>query len=256
MKRIRLPSVRVQTILPRLALALGLMGATSGCLVEETDEPEEGVIPPRVQLAFDVNCALSGCHDTSTAKAGLSLVDGESGAIIGGSSSQSELPLVELGNVDGSYLALKVLGDPSIVMDEMPQGGGGVPDDLAVIVAWIAGAEFPESGDGDGDGDITFDGDVYPILMASCSCHLSDAGVAGLSLAADSAYMNLFEVADKSALPYVTPMEVGESYLWYKITGTQAGVGEGGLMPPGSMSSLSPEQLGLIRDWIELGAPE
>jgi hypothetical protein len=67
--------------------------------------------------------------------------------IVGGASMQSELPLVTLGDLDRSYLAIKLLPDAQLPagavrqQDRMPQDGLE-PDDVEhvnAILAWIAG---------------------------------------------------------------------------------------------------------------------
>jgi hypothetical protein len=99
-----------------------------------------------VQRAFDDSCAFAGCHDAASQQAGLDLSAAAAPAIIGGAAMQSDLPLVELGNVQGSYLALKLLPNPPTGV-QMPSGiMPGV--DNAIILGWIAGAELPGGGEG------------------------------------------------------------------------------------------------------------
>lgn len=140
---------------------LTLIGATaatllaSGCAeqFEIIDEPQSSdAIPPAVQDAFDRACATSGCHDAAVAAGGLSLAGQDAAAIIDAPSLQSELPLVEFGSVERSYLAIKMLADDALPPDSSRVGTRMPPDptdeellDMALIIGWIAGAELPPS---------------------------------------------------------------------------------------------------------------
>ncbi len=144
------------------ALAVAALGLGLGACTElEKLDPDGGSgarIPDRVQTAFDVSCNIPGCHN-SAAAGGLNLTATASPDIIGGQSTQSSLPLVELGNVDGSYLAIKMLPEvPEGVLrqgERMPLGGALDSEDNAIILGWIAGAELPGGG---GEEDSTDDG--------------------------------------------------------------------------------------------------
>jgi hypothetical protein len=117
------------------------------------DPMDEENIPPTVQEAFDRACAYDGCHDAVTQAGDLSLVAQDAPAIIGAPSVQSELPMVEMGSVEGSYLAIKMLPE-----ENLPPGvervGTLMPpaptdeelEDMALIIGWIAGAELPADG--------------------------------------------------------------------------------------------------------------
>lgn len=117
--------------------------AVVGC----ADEPEPAEIPEAVQRAFDASCVADGCHDAASRAEGLSLAAGDSHRIVGKDSWQSELPLVTLGDLGQSYLAIKLLPDDQLPVgavrfeDRMPKDGPE-PDDVEpvnVILAWIAG---------------------------------------------------------------------------------------------------------------------
>lgn len=131
-----------------------LMGAAGCTQVERIDEVGAGgdrVIPTAVQQIFDANCSLAGCHDSASQAGSLVLASPQSRGIIGGQSQQSMLPLVEIGNVGGSYLAAKIVEEPAapIQGDPMPPAGPLEPLDGAVLLGWIAGAELPGGGGGD-----------------------------------------------------------------------------------------------------------
>lgn len=129
--------------------------AASGCAdqFEIIDEPSASdAVPPAVQDAFDRSCAYGGCHDAGTAAGALSLTAQDAPSIIDAPSLQSELPLVELGSVEGSYLAIKMFASGALPPDTSRVGARMPPDpsdeelvDVALIMGWIAGAELPTS---------------------------------------------------------------------------------------------------------------
>jgi len=134
--------------------AAGVLAA--GCTQVEKLEDDGGSgnagIPTEVQRAFDESCAISSCHDSAARQGGLDLSATAAPGIIGGQSSQSDLPLVELGNVQGSYLAVKMLPNPP-AGSQMPIGvppGVDNPTNIAIILGWIAGAPLPGGGGGEG----------------------------------------------------------------------------------------------------------
>ena len=108
---------------------------------------------------------------------------------------------------------------------------------------------------GDGDGDppmgLSFAGDVYPIIMANCSCHVGGAP-AGLAMPdAGTAYDNLVSVgaSQNGNLNRVEPGDPASSYMFQKVNGDAPGT-----QMPLNGQPLSPEQLMLISDWITQGA--
>jgi len=76
-------------------------------------------------MFFSPTCAVSGCHDTATAQAGLVLEAGVAyNNIVNVSSTERpSLLRVEPGNSDQSYLAKKLRGDNDISGERMPFGG-------------------------------------------------------------------------------------------------------------------------------------
>ena len=130
--------------------------AAPACADDGGRAPAE--IPEAVQRAFDASCVADGCHDAGSRAEGLSLEAGDSARIVGGASAQSELPLVTLGDLGRSYLAIKLLPDAQLPagvvrqQDRMPQDGIE-PDDVEhvnTILAWVAG--YGPSGSEDGEG--------------------------------------------------------------------------------------------------------
>lgn len=106
----------------------------------------------------------------------------------------------------------------------------------------------------------SFTTDVWPILMATCSCHtgMTPGPPTGLTLGSDpaGAYAALVNAPSSVAnLDEVEPGDSNKSYLYHKLAGTQASVGGGGTqMPPGGM--LSAADLATVKDWIDGGALE
>ncbi|MCH9687695.1 MAG: hypothetical protein K0V04_40065 [Deltaproteobacteria bacterium] len=192
--------------------ALGLALGTTACNeLERIDQGDDGgvQIPDEVQRAFESSCNMAGCHDASAA-GGLELTATAAPGIIGAPSEGSPLPLVELGNVQGSYLAVKILAEAPAGTTRtgarMPLGGNfddtQTAIDSAIILGWIAGAQLPGGGgggettDGGSSGgdevvsceldvlapgatnafDIGMDAgqippDIGTVLIANCGCH-------------------------------------------------------------------------------------
>ena len=97
-----------------------------------------------IQPIFNSNCAFSGCHDSFTSAAGMSLEADESyDNIVGVPSTQTALNRIEPGVPEESYLYLKVTGDYLDVpggenTGQMPLNGTPLSDrDLMDIEQWI-----------------------------------------------------------------------------------------------------------------------
>jgi hypothetical protein len=141
---------RIATIASIAPLGLVLAGCSQ--LEKVDDDSGSARIPTAVQRAFDESCAIGACHDSASRQAGLDLSATASPGIIGGMSTQSTLPLVELGDVQGSYLALKLLPNPPTGTPMPPVDVPGVDDEtnVAIILGWIAGAQLPGGGGSEG----------------------------------------------------------------------------------------------------------
>ncbi|NVB36907.1 hypothetical protein G6O69_03635 [Pseudenhygromyxa sp. WMMC2535] len=259
-----------------LLLPASLAMATVACGLEPIgDGGDEDPIPAAVQLAFDESCAgASGCH--GEAPGSISLLSGDSAAILD-LSGATGTPLVVFGDVEGSYLAQKILASPEITGQPMPLSPQSDNDEVnkAVIVGWIAGVEFDSesSGDTGTEGEDSSDtgasdcyiesapemaafSDVWPVLEARCAtagCHAST-----FPTMADeaSAYANIVGIDSLVvAMPLVDPDTPDNSYLWHKLAGTHALVGgSGSPMPLGG--SLCVSELQTIYNWILGGALE
>lgn len=258
---------------------LSLLPSAACNQLEAIDETEGGGggggIPPAVRQAFTESCGKGGCHNDggiAPVLAGPKLDD-----ILTGQSSSG--PLVTLGDTANSYLAVKMLPDSVLSALGITRNGLRMPldGDFAnpnnqIILAWIAGAEFPADGGGttgdgttggDTDGGSTGDpsaptfANVQKIFNASCGCHLIPASGANgnLSLVEGSAYANIVDVKSPTvAIDLVEPGDPTNSYLLRKVDGTFADVpgGAGTMMPPTAM--IAADDLMLLEEWIAAGA--
>ena len=127
-----------------------LLFLVTGC--EQVEKLEGGgqanagsLVPTAVQLRLTESCAVPGCHVTGSIAPDLSEAGGGAWVTQSGAGG----PLVTFGDVDNSYLVEKMFPSPT-VGSQMPLAPGVLdPEDLALIVGWIAGVDFPE-GDTDG----------------------------------------------------------------------------------------------------------
>lgn len=149
-----------------------------------------------------------------------------------------------------------------------------------VIMAWVAACDTgASSGDTDttsgdtdttsGDTDVTTDvtfADVQTQAFASCgsgfgpaTCHGSAPYQGDLDLMSANAYDDLVNVQSLVGGLRVKPGSPDESLLWLKLTNTLPDDGSlGEPMPRGEAiqwSSISQEDLDLVRAWILAGAP-
>lgn len=250
-----------------LALAGGLLG---GCGVEVLDASGTSDVPEVVAEALDRSCAVSGCHDATDPAEGLALTGAALESLLGAKSSQRpDLDLVRIGDIAGSYLALKML--PSDVVagygesiasgtSQMPLSGSTTQsqEDVALVLGWIGGAPLPPptSDDGPMPTGESFEEDILPILQVGCGCHQVGDGAGGLRYTVDDAYDVLVgQPSTIAGLDYVVPDDPDSSYLLAKAEGRHLELGgDGERMPPAPLSALDADQLGLIRTWISLGA--
>lgn len=104
--------------------------------------------------------------------------------------------------------------------------------------------------------DVSFAADIVPLLKSRCvMCHLPGAEQAGLALHPKGGYANLIGVkSTQSPLVRVAPGKPDDSYLYRKLTGTQAQVGGSGERMPFGDATLTAEEIERVRRWIEGGA--
>ena len=113
------------------------------------------------------------------------------------------------------------------------------------------------------DGVITFSNEVWSILNPNCSCHTSGPGdgtpgvVGNPFLGTDptNAYGVLVnQPSSVDGYVYIEPGSSANSYFYLKLTDAFLDVGGSGTpMPLGA--PLSNEDIALIGDWIDAGAP-
>lgn len=105
-------------------------------------------------------------------------------------------------------------------------------------------------------GGLSFETDVWdPIFSPSCSCHQNGAS-GGYSMGTDAAaaYASMVGVpAGNAPLSYVEAGSADASYIYHKVNNThiEAG-GAGSRMPLGGQ--LTPDQIAVVKDWIDGGA--
>src|SRR5690606_6831382 len=122
--------MHTRELLTLVAITIGLSSSSLGCGLEEIEGGEGGEeIPPAVQEAFNESCATSSaCHSSGSTVVILSAP--ESAAILTANSTSGGGPLVSFGDVEGSYIAQKILGGSSILGAQMPPAPQSPDDDV------------------------------------------------------------------------------------------------------------------------------
>jgi len=102
---------------------------------------------------------------------------------------------------------------------------------------------------------VSFEKDVVPILNNYCvMCHLPGGAQGGLSLYPD-AWSELVGIPSKqSPLVQVEPGSPDKSYFYIKLIDSGESAGGSGQLMPIQQAPLVPEQIEIIRLWIEQGA--
>ncbi len=126
----------------------------------------------------------------------------------------------------GSILLIQCVHDPVYP-------NGGLPD-------------ASDSGQPCDPDTVYFEQDVLPILSTSCAY----AGCHDQQTAANGIRLNSYENIIASDEDLVVPGDLNDSELWEVITETDPDK----MMPPPPNSPLTPEQIAVIRLWIEQGA--
>jgi len=129
---------------------------------------------------------------------------------------------------------------------------------LSGIIAAALASPVVAAGDG-GDG-VAFAAQLQPLFDAHCVvCHQYGAAQAGLSLEDGDSHANLVGVkSTESELQRVAPGAPEQSYLLHKLRGTHGSVGGTGArmpLPDNGAAPLSAVDEGLVKTWIEQGAP-
>ena len=89
------------------------------------------------------------------------------------------------------------------------------------------------------------------VFNSSCALSGCHTGSRRPDLRTDNSFASILNVASSRGIPYITPGDPGNSYLYIKVAGS-TGI-SGGLMPRGR-SALSSSVLEAMREWIESGA--
>ena len=99
--------------------------------------------------------------------------------------------------------------------------------------------------------ELSFTKVLNDVFVSCTACHLDGATSGGLDL---SDYNNIVNVksTQRNDLMLINPKNLDSSYLYMKLIGAEGIIGSP--MPLGGQ--LSEDQLALLRDWIEVGAPE
>lgn len=97
---------------------------------------------------------------------------------------------------------------------------------------------------------------IFTSKCATSGCHSASSASAGLSLAAGQSFDQLVGVtsAQLATMNRVTANDTANSYLIYKLEGTQSSVGGSGSTMPRGSSALSNAEIQAIKDWMNAGA--
>lgn len=200
-------------------------------------------------------------HDSSTSTSGAASTAGEStgapdagdsGDEDGGSSGSGDESdgdeAGETGESDQSTGGADETGGAGETGGEDETGGGDES----------SGGSTGDAGESTGGGEPagpSFAAEVWPMLDASCGCHMDKNGAGKLKLGQGGAYDNLVG-QPSSQLPAMLLVEPGSSetsYLWHKMANTHKSVGgKGKVMPPGG--KLGKSELDVVKQWIDGGA--
>lgn len=199
-----------------------------------------------------------------------------------GAREREPLSLLKAGDPEGSYLIGRLRGElkgeaipgtrmplanePLTIVDmlalfclveSIPTQRAGLYDlETPINYEECSWAEDPEGLNLLGKG-ATWLGRVQPLLIANCAgCHGSEAPQSGFDVVSDGLYERLLAPSlQVPEMPYITPGDPSQSYLWLKLT---AGDGALGLQMPLDAQNvpreLGPGPLTDIETWINNGA--
>ena len=109
--------------------------------------------------------------------------------------------------------------------------------------------------------DVSFMDDVQPVFTQSCAvagCHIGAGAPQGMDLSLGVAFGMIVNVPS-GELPSMDRVEPGDkenSYLFHKISGTQASVGGSGSQMPLAGCCLAQDVIVMIGAWIDQGAED
>jgi hypothetical protein len=151
----------------------------------------------------------------------------------------------------------------------------GVDDTMSTMTMTSADSSSTDPTASDGSTgtlpmNVSFSSQIQPILDENCvvgvagqACHQTGGSWFPTIYTADMSYATLLEGdPSQSVLPYVTPMDIENSYVWRKLTNTITGVGRGlpmpsvdtSVTPPMEAPPLPQAEMDLIHAWINEGA--
>ncbi|MGH1341613.1 MAG: hypothetical protein ACRBN8_08695 [Nannocystales bacterium] len=131
---------RTITLMLLAAGAFALTGCDQVKKIDEGNETGGGGVPTPVQERLTASCAIPGgaCHVNNASLVDLS--EASAGAWVEQSGPGG--PYVTFGDPAGSYLVSRLTDASAGSIMPLPPGVLA-PEDLAVIVGWVAGVEFP-----------------------------------------------------------------------------------------------------------------
>jgi hypothetical protein len=106
------------------------------------------------------------------------------------------------------------------------------------------------------DEPVSFAKDIAPLLKSHCApCHLTGEEPGQMALHPKGAYKSLVGAqSTESRLLRVKPGSASDSYMIHKLEGTHLEVGGAGMRMPMEGAPLTPDEIGMIRRWIDAGA--
>lgn len=100
--------------------------------------------------------------------------------------------------------------------------------------------------------EATWRGGVRDLVDQRCGpCHTGN-GFGGLLIRNRG---DLVDVPSSIGMPQIDPGDVENSYVWHKVVDTHEEVGGDGERMPLDLAPLTEDELALLEDWIEAGAP-
>lgn len=194
---------------------------------------------------FNVNCALSGCHNAATKTFGVDLSPGKTLASLYGIPARQSrtTDLLEPGDPDNSYLIQKLEG--SAAGSQMPFGSTPLAQQqIDIIRTWITSLQPPQP-------NIAWIQEyVFNVSCATGGCHArATPENAQLDLSAYRAADNLINITSSqiASLQRVKPGDAANSYLVQKMLGAPTIVGAG---MPALGNTLTQEKIDAVRTWI------
>ena len=132
--------------------------------------------------------------------------------------------------------------------EERTTWGGRLCLSLALVLACVSTVRAEDP--------VSFSKDIAPLLKSHCAaCHLTGEEPGLMALHPKAAYKFLVGVpSTESKLLRVKPGSAQDSYMVHKLEGTQLKVGGLGMRMPMEGAPLTPDEIGMIRRWIDAGA--